>query len=230
MDLENISLPVKKEVEQAGSSGAGHRTKSISESWIFTHRSWIGVLCLAPVAFGVVFSRPTVSETGAIAFLLDLLGWLFFLAYLGIRIWASLYIGGARDRRLQTLGPYSITRNPLYTGSFCFAVSVACFLKSPSMALVTVIAAVLYVKWVIPAEEEVLLSIFGQEYNHYRRHTPCLIPRPSLYRATASVEVSLRALRTEATRLFTASLMPIVVFYLLHLRSAIWWPHWFRLP
>ncbi len=211
-------------------SPAASATKTVTDSWIFTHRSWIGAVCLAPVGLAVIFSKPWISEIAPLALLLDFVGWFFFLAYLTMRIWSTLYVGGVKDRILQTTGPYSVTRNPLYVGGFCFALSIAFFLKSVSLVGLTLVASVAYVRWVIPAEEEVLESIFGEAFREYKRRTPRMIPRPSLYISAPTVEVRLRALRTEAKRLFTASLMPILVFVLLHFRGAAWWPHWFLLP
>jgi protein-S-isoprenylcysteine O-methyltransferase Ste14 len=204
--------------------------KSVTESWIFTHRSWIGVACLAPAGLAVIFSTPWITETSPLALFLDFAGWLLFLAYLAMRLWATLYVGGVKDKILQTTGPYSITRNPLYLGGLCFALSTACFLKSISLVVLTLVASAAYVHWVVPAEEEVLESIFGDAYREYGRRTPRMIPSFSRYTASPTVEVRLRALRTEAKRLFTASMMPILVFCLLHFRNTPWWPHWFTLP
>lgn len=205
-------------------------TKSVTESWIFTHRSWIGGLCLAPAGLAVMFSKPWVSEPAPAALLLDFVGWLFFLAYLTMRIWSTLYVGGVKDRVLQTTGPYSITRNPLYAGGFCFAMSISFFLKSFSLVGLTLVAAAAYTWLVIPAEESVLEGIFGDAYRDYKRRTPRVIPQPSLYQAAPTTEVRLHALRGEAKRLFRASMMPILVFSILYLRGAAWWPHWFTLP
>lgn len=204
--------------------------KTVSNSWIFTHRSLIGVVFLLPAGLAVIFSRPLLNESAPAALALDFLGWLLFLAYLGMRIWATLYVGGVKDKILQTTGPYSITRNPLYLGGFCFALSLACFLKSFSLMALALVASVAYVLWVIPAEEEVLESIFGATFREYTQRTPRMIPRFSLYNAAPTVEVRLRAMRTEAKRLLTASMMPILIFILLHFRSMPWWPHWFTLP
>ena len=212
------------------SSSATPVTKSVTDSWIFTHRSLIGVACLAPAGLAVIFSRPWIAESSPWALLLDFAGWIFFLSYLGMRIWATLYVGGVKDKVLQTTGPYSITRNPLYVGGFCFALSISCFLKSISLAALTLAASAAYVRWVVPAEEEVLESIFGEAFREYKRRTPRMIPCPGLYAAAPTVEVRIRAMRTEAKRLFTASLMPILAFILLHFRDLPWWPHWFTLP
>src|SRR5882757_9829477 len=118
-------------------SSATPVTKSVTDSWIFTHRSLIGIACLAPVGLAVLFSRPWIGETAPLALALDFLGWLFFLAYLTMRIWSTLYVGGVKDKVLQTTGPYSITRNPLYVGGLCYALSITFLLKSVSLALLT---------------------------------------------------------------------------------------------
>jgi protein-S-isoprenylcysteine O-methyltransferase Ste14 len=212
------------------SSSATPAAKSVTDSWIFTHRSLIGIACLAPAGLAVLFSRPWIAESSPWALVMDFAGWVLFLAYLGMRIWATLYVGGVKDKVLQTTGPYSITRNPLYVGGFCFALSIAFLLKSFSLAVLALIASAAYVRWVVPAEEEVLESIFGEVFREYKRRTPRMIPRPSLYTAAPTVEVRVRAMRTEAKRLFTASMMPILVFILLHFRNMPWWPHWFMLP
>jgi protein-S-isoprenylcysteine O-methyltransferase Ste14 len=204
--------------------------KAVTESWIFTHRSWIGAACLAPAGMAVIFSKPWLNETAPVALLLDLIGWLWFLAYVSLRIWSTLYVGGVKDRILQTTGPYSVTRNPLYLGGFCFALSIAFFLKSISLVALTLVASLAYIRWVIPAEEQVLEGIFGDSYREYKGRTPRMIPRPSLYHSAPTVEVRPRSLRTEFNRLLTASMMPIMVFTVLHFRSAPWWPHWFSLP
>jgi protein-S-isoprenylcysteine O-methyltransferase Ste14 len=205
-------------------------TKSVTDSWIFTHRSLIGIICLAPAGLAAIFSRPWRIEPQPGALLLGALGWIFFLAYLAIRIWGTLYLGGRKDRELQTSGPYSITRNPLYFGGMCYALSLAFFLQSFTLVLVTLLAAAAYSHWVVPAEEKVLESIFGDAYRSYKKRTPRLLPRFSLYSAGPKVEVRLAALRTEAKRLLTASCLTISIFFLLHFRAAGWWPHWFMLP
>lgn len=212
------------------SSSATPATKAVTDSWIFSHRSLIGIACLAPAGLAVIFSKPWIAESSPWALVLDFVGWVLFLAYLGMRIWATLYVGGVKDKVLQTSGPYSITRNPLYLGGFCFALSIAFFVKSISLALLTLAASAAYVRWVIPAEEDVLESIFGETFREYKRRTPRMIPRLSLYAAAPTVEVRLRALRTEAKRLFTASMMPMLVLILVHFRDVSWWPRWFTLP
>jgi protein-S-isoprenylcysteine O-methyltransferase Ste14 len=187
-------------------------------------------MCLAPAALAAIFGAPTVADTGATAWLLDLLGWMLFLGYVSMRVWATLYIGGSKDRRLATTGPYSVTRNPLYLGGLCFALSAACFLKSVLVIALTMVAAWIYFRWVISAEEEALEGIFGQAFLDYKRRTPRVIPRPSLYQSGPSIEVNVHAFRTEATRLWIASLMPFIGLHAAQIRHMLSQLYWFRVP
>lgn len=190
----------------------------------------MGAACLVPAALAAIFAAPTVADTGLAAWLLDLLGWMLFLGYVSMRIWATLYIGGSKDQRLQTTGPYSVTRNPLYVGGLCFALSAASFLKSISVIALTLVVAWIYFRWVISAEEEVLEGIFGPAFVAYKQSVPRVIPRLSLYQSGPKVEVNLRAFRTEAKRLWVASLMPFIGLHAAQIRQAVSSLHLFRIP
>jgi len=90
------------------------------------------------------------------------------------RIWASGYI--YKNDRLATAGPYSVTRNPLYFGSFLagagiLAAGAAWILLG--IYLVTFPAVYLCL---ILTEEEHLEKIFGGEYRAYKERVPRLLP------------------------------------------------------
>ncbi|HHT9110560.1 MAG TPA: methyltransferase family protein [Candidatus Brocadiaceae bacterium] len=204
--------------------------KKVSDSYAFKHRGLVGVACLFPLGIAVFFSSPLIAENTFIDFATDVLGWVCFGLYVTFRTWSTLYVGGRKDKELQTQGPYSITRNPLYFGSFCFALSVSFFLESISMGAAIVIAGIIYSRWVIATEEQVLQEIFGDTFLNYIKNTPRFIPRFSQYRSPDFLEVNLRALRTEAKRLWFAMALPIIIERIMYLRTAPWWPHWFILP
>jgi protein-S-isoprenylcysteine O-methyltransferase Ste14 len=178
----------------------------------------------------VVFSTPQVRFGSPIGFTMLLLGWIFFVLFAVIRTWATLYIGGRKSRELQTDGPYSVCRNPLYLGNFCFTLSGAFFLESLSLLAATVIASYLYARFVIKAEEQVLRDAFGKTFDDYVAKTPLIIPNFSNYHARPTVEVNLWSLRKEMRRMLRASLLPVLAGVLIHLRNAPWWPHWFTMP
>lgn len=130
------------------------------------------------VVFGLVlFSKPQVET---ISPLLD--GALMVVACCGAaigaigRVWASLYLGGYKNTKLITVGPYSICRNPLYFFSFIGAVGVGCATETFTIPLVIIAMFLLYYPFVVKAEEKRLASIFGQEFEEYKKTTPAIIP------------------------------------------------------
>lgn len=198
-------------------------------SWAFHHRAWIGIACFIPAILAVILSRPIFPQGSVWDYFFNVIAWGFFLAYLLFRIWATLFVGGRKDRELQTGGPYSLMRNPLYFGSLCFALSGALFLKSPLFLLLICLAAALYVRFVIRTEEAVLENAFGDAFRYYKKSTPRLFPRLSNFRTPARIDVDLVAIRREMKRLMLASWMPLAMDLIMHLRSRPDWPHYFRL-
>jgi len=189
----------------------------------------MGKALFAPAFMVILFSRPMVENGGLADLGLYTAGWLFFTLYLLFRLWATLYVGGRKDQELQTEGPYSITRNPLYVGTFCLALSTACFFKSFSMLALIVIGFIIYARFVIPAEEGVLEDIFGQDFRSYCERTPRFFPSFSRYRSPETITIKLIGLRDEFKRLRMSLLMPISAGVVSYLHSLPSWPNWFRL-
>jgi protein-S-isoprenylcysteine O-methyltransferase Ste14 len=196
----------------------------------FRNRGLLGGAFLVPMVLLVAFSQPALPENSVVARALDALGWVFFLVYVGLRIWATLFIGGHKNSVLQAEGPYSLCRNPLYWGSFCFALSLGCFLKSISFAGVVVVVFVLYCQWVVRAEENVLEWRFGEDYLNYCRRTPRFWPRFSAFHSPPDLHVNLNHLKKEVVRLCRAVLVPVGMQLIMEWRMASWWPHYFWIP
>jgi protein-S-isoprenylcysteine O-methyltransferase Ste14 len=196
----------------------------------FRNRGWLGGGLLVPAVLLVAVSQPALPENGFLAHALDAVGWGLFLLYIGVRVWATLFIGGHKNSVLQTEGPYSLCRNPLYWGSFCFGLSVGCFLKSVTFAGVVLLVFVAYSHWVVRAEEKVLQFRFGENYLDYRRRTPRFWPRFSSFHSPPHVRVDLVHLRKEVVRLCRAALVPVGLQIIMEWRMAPWWPHFFWIP
>mmetsp|Transcript_88093 Transcript_88093/g.174829 ORF Transcript_88093/g.174829 Transcript_88093/m.174829 type:complete len:290 (-) Transcript_88093:12-881(-) len=82
----------------------------------------------------------------------------------------------ATSHQLVTHGVYKLCRHPGYVGWFLWSVSSQLVLGNPLCLL-----AYGYVSWKffagrIPGEEELLISFFGEEYEHYARNVPCGLP------------------------------------------------------
>jgi len=202
----------------------------VRTSFSFKNRGLIGALILGPIAFGAAFSPAAIPEASPLAWELNCVAWSFFLLYITIRIWATLFIGGNKDLRLQTDGPYSVSRNPLYIGSLCYALSLACMLKSTTFAVAVILVFVIYMSFVVRAEEHFLGLRFGEDYASYCRRTPRFLPRWSSLHTPAHVRVDLKRLRQEFIRLSRAAIIPILLGVLIQLRSGSGWPKWFHLP
>ncbi len=92
----------------------------------------------------------------------------------GLRVWASGDI--RKNDELATKGPYSLTRNPLYLGSFLMGLGFC--LMAARLWLVLVFLVIFY--WVFRAtirkEEEILQKRFGADFDRYKQSVPRFFP------------------------------------------------------
>ena len=99
------------------------------------------------------------------------------LAVLGqsLRVWAAGTLH--KETELTDGGPYALTRNPLYLGSFVIALGH--LLMSGLVGAAVVILPAFWVVYgaTIRYEEERLLERFGSAYVEYRERVPRLFPR-----------------------------------------------------
>jgi protein-S-isoprenylcysteine O-methyltransferase Ste14 len=75
-------------------------------------------------------SYPFVPEGALLYGVMEAVAFMFYLAGLGFRFWATLYLGGRKGSSVIAEGPYSVCRNPLYLGSFLLAIASAFFIQS----------------------------------------------------------------------------------------------------
>lgn len=192
----------------------------------FRQRGLAGGLVLVPIGLAAMFSTSGVSETSAAGLLLNAVAWAAFLLYVVFRVWATLFVGGRKDIELQTEGPYSLCRNPLYFGSFCYGVALACLFKSVVFGGAVLAAGCFYFLWVVPVEERFLAGRFGQAFADYCRRTPRFGLRFSAYRSPPFVSVELKRLGKELPRLGRAAVLMLALQALVQLRAMDWWPRW----
>lgn len=69
---------------------------TVAHSRSFKWRGVVGLVVLLPVAAGVAFSTPVIGEGSPLDCLLDSCAWLFLVLYATLRVWATLYLAGAR--------------------------------------------------------------------------------------------------------------------------------------
>jgi protein-S-isoprenylcysteine O-methyltransferase Ste14 len=93
---------------------------------------------------------------------------------LALRAWAAGHL--AKDRRLATSGPYSLTRNPLYLGTLITALGLAAAARSIGLALLFAILFALVYLPAIELEEQHLTAILPG-YAAFAARVPLLFPR-----------------------------------------------------
>lgn len=111
------------------------------------------------------------------------IGMLILAVGQSVRLWAAGYIPKYRTEVigavvLVTWGPYKWVRNPLYAGNFMMGLGWALMVGWGWVPVFTVAFLLLYCLIVIPAEEEFLLSKFGEVYRSYKNEVPSLLPFP----------------------------------------------------
>lgn len=100
-----------------------------------------------------------------------------------IRVWATGYLPFAiiadRDLRAPKLvdtGPYAVTRNPLYLGTWLAVSSLGLVLNLWAALFLPLVMAVKVLR-IIGFEEQRLFAAFGADYRAYAARVPRLIPR-----------------------------------------------------
>jgi protein-S-isoprenylcysteine O-methyltransferase Ste14 len=142
---------------------------------------------------------------------MESLGFCLVLVCVAGRMWSILYIGSRKNRALTTLGPYSITRNPLYLFSTIGVVGVGLIFGSTIIALA--LGLLSYIAFTITATKEAdhLTALFGGEFEAYAKRTPLFWPKFSLYQDSPDIVFSTNALK----RTFLDGLLFLAIFPLM---------------
>jgi protein-S-isoprenylcysteine O-methyltransferase Ste14 len=212
------------------------QTLSHIESTGFEWRGLVGGAVILTCAAAVVGSGPLVDLPLVARALLTALGWTLLVAGIGLRFWATLYVGGRKvgghhEPQLTVDGPYSVVRNPLYVGSLCIGLSAALLLHSLVVVAAVVVVALHYAWSVVPAEEDFLRRTVGAaNFDAYAAATPRWLPNVRLFRSPRDCQFDARAVRKEFNRAIRLLAGAVVMTLVAAGRYEAWWPAWIRLP
>lgn len=143
----------------------------------------------------LLFTRHSWDHGSLTDISLEAVGYTLLVAAAFIRLWCSLYIYGYKRKMLVTLGPYSVTRNPLYLGSLIGATGLGLASENLLFGALLLAFFVAYYPWVVLNEERELWQTFGAEYEQYCSVVPRFVPRFSLFREPDCYEIHPKRLR-----------------------------------
>jgi protein-S-isoprenylcysteine O-methyltransferase Ste14 len=114
------------------------------------------------------------------------------------RLWCSLYIAGYKNSKLITLGPYSISRNPLYFFSLIGGLGVGLATETLLFVFIVILLFGFCYPGVIHSEEQRLLSFHGEKFEAYCKETPVFFPSLSLLTEPETYTVNPKIFRKNA--------------------------------
>ncbi len=82
-----------------------------------------------------------------------------------------------RADRLNILGIYSLTRNPLYIGNILIFFGLTIVFGNPLVSFLMVLFLIAQYQLIVYTEEQFLLAKYGAEYTAYMQAVPRFIPR-----------------------------------------------------
>jgi protein-S-isoprenylcysteine O-methyltransferase Ste14 len=175
------------------------------------------------IAAGLL-SAPRIPQDSPLDFTLDFAAWWVFVAAAGLRLLATLFIGGRKGQVVAQHGPYSICRNPLYVANLGMALAAVLWVQSLTAGAGLLLGAWAYLSLAVPAEEKRLAQRLGAPYQAYLARVPRYWPRLSYWSVPATLEIDVRCLLIELKRAPLWLLVPPVALALAAGRAAEWWP------
>ena len=99
------------------------------------------------------------------------------IAFLGlmVRAWATGYL--RKNDRLAVRGPYALTRNPLYFGSFLIGIGFSLAGRDLHILVIFLVCFAVLYGTAMQREIETLKSLFAEEYSSYQKQVPLFFPR-----------------------------------------------------
>jgi protein-S-isoprenylcysteine O-methyltransferase Ste14 len=96
------------------------------------------------------------------------------------RVWCCVYIAGYKNDTLVTMGPYSISRNPLYVFNMIGGVGVGLVTETLLIPFGILVLFLLYYPVIMKDEARRMIDLHGEEYRSYCKRTPLFVPKFSI--------------------------------------------------
>lgn len=191
------------------------------EWWMHDNRRSMTAALVACAAVVSVLTRPALrAETGGEE-TVDVAAWAMVASGLALRLWATVFIGGQKNRQLVTTGPYRIVRHPLYLGSALALVGIV-LMAQRFWALVPAGLLLVVYGLVAAVEDRRLGKQFPNDSERYRGWTHAWWP--SWRGLAAGLHDRPDIVRKRAIfRELACSVGFLVVAVLAEISEATWW-------
>jgi protein-S-isoprenylcysteine O-methyltransferase Ste14 len=150
----------------------------------FRNRSWIPLL-LVPFFLASFIGPRYPFHSHAMGLVWELGCFLIVLVGIALRVYTtgtSPRGTSGRNTRAQkavalnTTGPYSVVRHPLYLANFMIGLGLSLFPRAWSLPVIVSLATVLYYERIAAREEEFLDGRFGPAFRRWAEIVPAAIP------------------------------------------------------
>jgi protein-S-isoprenylcysteine O-methyltransferase Ste14 len=133
------------------------------------------------------------------------------VAFLGgiLRIWAAGHI--EKGRVLAQGGPYALTRNPLYLGSFLMALGILIAGQGYWLLLPFGLFFLAVYYPVMKAEEQELLQGYGENFMQYCRRVPLFLPTLRFVSGPPSIFLWSRVLKNREHKTFAVLVLTVTI-------------------
>jgi protein-S-isoprenylcysteine O-methyltransferase Ste14 len=112
---------------------------------------------------------------------------------------------------LNTTGPYSLVRHPLYLANYLIALGMSLFSRTWFLPIIVSLATLLYYERIATREEAFLEARFGEAFRQWAARVPAALLRPSGWRPPTLPFSWERALRRE---FYAVGEVPVAFFVL----------------
>lgn len=193
--------------------------------FLFKNRSYIPIIAVL-VALYIYTTDKNIKEFNLIGldvYSFEIMCFLVCLLGLLIRVLAVGYSSDNTSGRNTTVGQkadsinrtglYSLFRHPLYIGNYFMWIGIAAFTQNFWFLLAFTFWYMLYYERIMYAEEEFLISTYGQDYLDFSAKTPAVLPRFKNWTKPANSFSFIKIIRQEKTGILNLFLV-IFIFKL----------------
>lgn len=202
----------------------------VRSSFAYRIRLPLTAICLLSGLTLTVLSEPRFPSGSEHHWLFTGGGFTLLTAGVLLRVWAAASISGRKSEELVARGPYSLTRNPLYLGTFLIVCGFLSLWHSATLLLMSVPPLLIYIFGVVPAEERVLASRHGDRFQEYARRVPRWFPSFQHYVSEPLPAVSTRSFQRELQSSLWWIALALASHFLCEMRTQPWWTEPFHLP